>query len=45
VVVGASHFLQHLGLFTILPHGSADLFIGYPAAVGLGIGGAVALSK
>lgn len=45
VLIGVSHWLQHLGVFTILPHGLADLFVGYPAAAVLGVGGALVLSR
>jgi hypothetical protein len=45
VLIGVSHWLRHLGVFTILPHGLADLFIGYPAAAALGVGGALVLSS
>ena len=41
VLIGASHWLAHVGTFGAQPPGWADLAIGYPTAAVLLIGGAV----
>ena len=42
-MVGVSHVLEHLGMFTILRPGLDDLLFGYPMAIGLLVVGAVKL--
>lgn len=39
-----THLTQHAGFVTVLPTGVADLLIGYPTALGLGLGAAVVLT-
>jgi hypothetical protein len=45
VVVGVTHWLQHLQLYSLASQGVSDVFLGYPMAVLLGVGGAIVLSK
>jgi hypothetical protein len=45
VLVGASHWLTHLGAWDFASQGIEDLVAGYPMAVLLGISGAVVLSR
>lgn len=44
VVVGASHWMAHLGML-YKESALMDLTVGYPMAAALGIGGAIILSK
>lgn len=45
VLVGVSHWLEHLQVFTIAPKGVEDLLLGYPMAQLLGIAGSIVLSR
>ena len=45
IVVGASHWLSHIGLWGFASQGAMDLVAGYPMAVLLGVAGAIILSR
>ena len=45
VVVGVSHWLAHLGVWSFASLGVMDLVAGYPLALLLGVAGAIVLSK
>lgn len=45
VLVGVTHWLEHLQLFSIAPKHMEDLLLGYPMALLLGIAGSVVLSR
>ena len=45
IVVGVSHWLEHLGAFSIASQPVEDLVAGYPTAGLLGIAGAIVLSR
>lgn len=45
VLLGVSHWLEHLQVFSIASPGVQDLFFGYPMAGFLGIAGAIVLSR
>lgn len=45
IVVGVTHWMEHLGLFSFASSGVEDLVAGYPMAVLLGVAGAIVLSK
>ena len=45
VVVGVSHFLAHLEVWSFASPGVMDLTAGYPLAAALGVAGAIVLSK
>lgn len=45
IVVGAGHWLTHIGAWGFASQGMMDLVAGYPAAMLLGIAGAIVLSR
>ena len=45
IVVGVTHWLEHLGFFSFASSGVEDLVAGYPMAMLLGVAGAIVLSK
>jgi hypothetical protein len=45
IVVFVQHLMTHLGFFTLISPGLADIVAGYPLALLLGIGGGIVLSR
>lgn len=45
VLVFVTHLAQHAGFIRLIPEPAADLLIGYPVAFGLGVVGAVILTR
>ena len=45
VVVGVSHWLAHIGLWSFAAPGVMDLVAGYPMAAALGIAGSIVLGR
>ncbi len=45
IVVGVTHWMEHLGFFSFASSGVEDLVAGYPMAVLLGVAGTIVLSK
>lgn len=45
ILVGVSHWLEHLQAFSFASPGVQDLVAGYPMALLLGVAGAIVLSK
>jgi len=45
IVVGVSHWMEHLGMFSFASEGIEDLVAGYPLAGVLGIASVIVLSK
>ncbi len=44
VIVGVTHFLEHLGVFAFASPGVEDLVAGYPLAALLGVAGSIILT-
>ncbi len=44
-IIGVSHWLQHLGAYTLLDPGLADLLIGYPMSGALIVAGLIVLGR
>ena len=45
VLVAASHWVQHLGVYELMSPGLSDLLIGYPTGGALAVLGSVVLSR
>ncbi len=45
IVVGVTHWMEHLGMFFFASEGIEDLVAGYPLAGVLGIASVIVLSK
>ncbi len=45
ILVGVTHWMEHLQLFSIASEGIQDVALGYPMALLLGIGGSIVLSR
>lgn len=45
VLIGVSHWLEHLQVFSIASPGVQDVFFGYPMAGLLGVAGSIILSR